>query len=94
MDYPQLAENLTETQVLGIAQIDETIADSGLEFCLYYGQRNQCEMFDDDVCSHDGLLWGSNDMGSPCFCAMHTFPQEQLGYEFVSLTLKELYQYA
>jgi len=86
---PQLVSNLTEEQGVGIAIPGESLADSGLEFCLYYGDRQNCEDFDDDHCSHDGLLWGSNDMGSPYFCTRHTYPMSQTGYEFAELTVKD-----
>lgn len=86
MQYPQLVSNLTEDQDLAIAVIGESAEDTGLEFCQYIGNRASCENWTmGGDCSRDCLLWGSNDMGSPLFCTAHAFPQEQLGYEFVSM---------
>ncbi len=85
MNDTQLITNITENQGIAIAVIGERIEDSATEFCQYAGRRENCESFNPAKCSRDGLLWGSNDMGSPYFCTRHAFPQEQLGYEFVKL---------
>lgn len=85
MQYPQFVANLTDDQGIGIAMRGEPIEDTGLEFCQFYGSYKQCEKLGYGGCSHDGNLWGSNDMGSPLFCTNHAYPQEQLGYEFVEM---------
>lgn len=91
---PQLVSNLTQDENIGIAVLFEPTEDTGLEFCHYYGRKQQCEEYGSylndssgGMCSTDGNLWGSNDMGSPLFCTRHTFPMEQLGYEFVDMKL-------
>lgn len=67
---------------------DQLLEEVSLQINQYYGDREFCELQDADTeCSHDGILWGADDFGSPYFCTEHFFPQEQLGYEFVENVL-------
>jgi len=84
-DYPELVQDLTETQGIGQTIIGDSIEDSGCHLCQSYGNRRFCEDFDDAICSNDGILWHSGDFGAPYICTAHMFPPEKFGYEFVEM---------
>jgi hypothetical protein len=86
----QFVQDITADQGIGIVMQGESVEDTGLHFCLFFGDRGDCENYDHDVSSYNGTLWGADDFGSPRFCMNHAFPQEQLGYEFYMDTIESL----
>jgi len=86
---PEFVQSLKDEYGIGITLGEDNIDpvensyDYYLDFSQYYGDKDQCDFSNKNECDQDGTLWRANDFGSPYFCTTHTFPMEQLGYQFI-----------
>jgi len=93
-DRPEHVQSLVEEYGIGITLSDDNMDSSDdpydyyLGFSQYYGDTSECDFHVSSECDQDGILWRANDFGSPYFCTTHTFPMEQLGYQFITMDIQ------
>lgn len=85
---PQYVQSLADEYGIGLIYAgdvspDET-PDWHWDIHQMYGSADRCELHD-ETCSPDGVLWQTDDMGSPYVCTNHFFPVEDSGCQFLEV---------